>query len=328
MKKNLSPKEIDYFNKIFSAKNFLNLTFELKNIEKMQIICDAIKKTETLKRITIIYEKIGKEGMNLLCEALKINNSITTIELDASRIGKEEFSTFCDLVREKRDLRKLEFSNFYLSKSYFLNSIKENGCFEEISLQFIYFDESEMNHLNEVLLRNPKLKILRLQNNKINKKKLEILLKHINNSSIERLSLRENEIEGEGVEKICKILENNKTMKEIDISKAFFIPKESYKHFVSTLKINNTLETLIYEENNSYHQEIKLLLECNKEWSPSLHSSLFKEFRSTLKVFLFCLREYQCAFNFKIPKYVVFEIIKRIDRKSYHQFWSINQKEN
>jgi hypothetical protein len=98
------------------------------------------------------------------------------------------------------------------------------------------------------------------------------------------------------------------------------------------LKINSSLTTIgLYGnsyKNTEIYRQVEFLITCNVEWNPQSHSYLFEEFYSFFFEFLICLTIKQKQFNMKIPKFVLFEIIKRIDRKDLFSLYDEDVDEN
>jgi hypothetical protein len=67
-------------------------------------------------------------------------------------------------------------------------------------------------------------------------------------------------------------------------------------------------------------QKFEYLLKCNQKWSPEIHSECSKSFKQTIQTFLLCMKCNQNKTKLKIPKFVLFEIIKVIDQKSFFSF--------
>ena len=137
------------------------------------------------------------------------------------------------------------------------------------------------------------------------------------NSTLTSLDLSDNEIKAPGMKYLCDSLIYNNTLSELDLSKNK-IGEEGSKYLCQVLEINSSLKKVVLDKTSfEIDQKIFFLLECNIEWNPFTHSLFFDEFKSTVFCFLVCLNEKQKNFFFKIPKFVKFEIIKKIERKSY-----------
>ena len=58
---------------------------------------------------------------------------------------------------------------------------------------------------------------------------------------------------------------------------------------------------------------VKIILASDEpfHWSPELHFSFNDVFKNKITNFLFCLKHFQKETKIKIPKFVLFEIIKK-----------------
>jgi hypothetical protein len=67
---------------------------------------------------------------------------------------------------------------------------------------------------------------------------------------------------------------------------------------------------------------IKFLTHCNMPWTSERHYNQSNSFKKAIYTFLFCLQQKQKQSKLKIPKLVLFEIIKAVNRKAFlhHEF--------
>jgi hypothetical protein len=68
---------------------------------------------------------------------------------------------------------------------------------------------------------------------------------------------------------------------------------------------------------NKYKSIIEYLLKCNEKWSTKTHHNCSSFFKQAVHTFLLCMKRNQMQTKLKIPKFVVFEILKFVDRKSF-----------
>jgi len=68
---------------------------------------------------------------------------------------------------------------------------------------------------------------------------------------------------------------------------------------------------------NEILQQTKTLLDCNVMWRAEQHIYQPPEFKSTILMFMKCLKVWQKLTRIKIPKFIIFEILKFIDRKTF-----------
>ena len=86
--------------------------------------------------------------------------------------------------------------------------------------------------------------------------------------------------------------------------------------------LNRTLYKIRFNE-----EDLQFLLSCNFEWTPHLHSTMFECFKSSVLSLYICTHVIERKYKFKLPKFLFYEIIKMIDRKSYLQLWKSTKKE-
>ena len=67
-------------------------------------------------------------------------------------------------------------------------------------------------------------------------------------------------------------------------------------------------------------EKLEYLLNCNLEWKPDDHLSFSEYFKKNIFTFVCCLKRIEKKLPFKFGKFVLFEMIKKIDRKSFFGF--------
>ena len=128
-------------------------------------------------------------------------------------------------------------------------------------------------------------------------------------------------------------MKNNDSLTWLDLS-SNLINKKGAKRLVESLQINNKLtffnvsENKIreFDEKNDFLEEqIDYLVDCNKEWSLNKHNKYFLRlsciFVESVFTLLLILRRFERYFEISVPKMVFAEIIKRIDRKTYFNYY-------
>ena len=86
---------------------------------------------------------------------------------------------------------------------------------------------------------------------------------------------------------------------------------------IDLLKTNDSLIDVSVRKD----EKLNYLLNCNLEWKPDhhLHYSS-KQFKKNVFAFVCCLKRIEEKLPFKFGKFVLFEMIKKIDRKSFFSF--------
>ena len=133
------------------------------------------------------------------------------------------------------------------------------------------------------------------------------------NCSLKKINLAYNNIGHKGFKILMESLKKNETLKEIEVegNKMGYLDS---KLIFDSIKKNKQICRIKY--NQIFSDQVEIILQCNLDWSPSLHSSFLSLFRFSVFCFLVCVKK---TFHFRIPKFVLFEIIKKIDRKSYYK---------
>ena len=210
-----------------------------------------------------------------------------------------------------------------------------------------------MKKISQSLSQNKHLKILNLSSNQICEVGItDLLIALLSNSTLTSLNLSKNELFNDSLKMLLDFLSNNRTLRELDISFNSFklFSKNSISQFLSqnstltglnlkhnklkeiclkylpdSLKTNSTLKKLYLDEisfqDKQLKKEIKVLVQNNQQWNPTIHSSLYKAFRVSIFTFLLCLKVYQKICEFKVPKYMLFDIIRRTEIISFYKKW-------
>ena len=168
------------------------------------------------------------------------------------------------------------------------------------------------------------------------------------NQTLELIDVSHNFVFSQGIISLSSSLESNSSIKEIDISLNSFgdeeiksfsesllinsnlevinfgfvkINEKKVEYLTNCLKENKTLKKIIFDESSdqqNLEKNIKFFLEANKEWNLSIHRSLDSTFKQAVFQLLLVFKELNKTKKIKVPKYVVQEIIKRVDRKSFY----------
>ena len=141
-----------------------------------------------------------------------------------------------------------------------------------------------------------------------------------NNSSLEILNLSFNDLGSHGLQFLCHSLHKNKFLRHIILHFNNF-GKNDHKKIISLLKINCSLENLSLVNVPFDLQSINFLLQCNRPWCSPQSFHFSPPFNSILFTFVSCLKLVQKCFFFSIPKFILYEIIKWVDRKSFYPFF-------
>ena len=262
----------------------------------MRSLCDSLKTNDTLKHLDICLNKVGDEGTRYLCETLKINSNLE--ELNLYQTANTHFGSkiLSDTLTSNTSLKKLWFSGD--------------------------LGDSELEKFCESLKINKTLKSFHFWFLKVKRRGLLCLSELINyNTTLESLHFGCDQMENETIDLICENLEKNQNLKSINLP--FEFKEYGTQKIINLLFKNSSL--LEIELDEEYEDDfpidsknkINFLLDCNQQWNPLKHSSYFKEFKVSVFSFLLCLQQLKKRLFFKLPRFVLYEILKRINRKSF-----------
>ena len=125
-------------------------------------------------------------------------------------------------------------------------------------------------------------------------------------------------------------LHHNHTLQELRLD---FVKTNNLEYLFECLKFNQSLVSFksnyfFANQNLFLSEKIQYLIDCNKNWNFNVHRSLStKSFDCCVFMLVCCLRSVEKCFSLKFGRLVLFEIIRRIDRKSFIEFdLPINKK--
>jgi hypothetical protein len=199
---------------------------------------------------------------------------------------------------------------------YLCESLKSNSSLTHLYLSHNYIGDEGIKYLCEHLKLNSTLKQLCLNVNEIGDEGIKYLSESLKlNSSLKELDLNVNKIGDEGIKCLSESLILNSTLTTIELSHNK-IGDEGIKYLNEFLKSNSTL-TKINLDHKIDKKTIEYLLKCNQKWSTKIHHDCSSFFKQAVHTFLFYMKCNQMQTGLKIPKFVLFEIIKFIDQKSF-----------
>ena len=117
-----------------------------------------------------------------------------------------------------------------------------------------------------------------------------------------------------GVKNIFKCLKKNSSLEILSFGNYYSLNEDLV---IDCLLSNKSLKNLYFQGNEIKNGKIGFLLDCNKKLDFSNISQVFEMMKEIFFIFLLCLKILQNRLHFKIPKFILFEIIKLIDRISF-----------
>ena len=287
--------ELKTIKEIISNSNngSVHLSFRLckNNFEE---ILEEIKKKKNLKIIDLSNNNLNPECSKLISDYLINHDSLEKLFLNTNRIENE-------------------------GSNFIFQSLNQNHSLKTLDLSKNQLSDSGLENL-QLLSNNTSLLKLELYHNEITSDGIKFLSFISSNKHLKELDLSFNKIDNMGVRNLFKYLKYNKSLTKINLSgnnlNDFVLEK-----IKKTLKTNNSLTTINLNRKKFQNQillnEIKDLLQCNLDWDVKIHKNFNENFKKS--VFFFCtvLKYFEKRNKIKIPKFVVFEIIKQVDRKSF-----------
>ena len=246
------------------------------------------------------------EEMNSISRAITLNNKLTDIDLSNNQISEEKANFLFEELKANNHLKKLNLFN---------NNLEDEG----------------MKSLSDTLALNSSLEYLNINNNKITEIGVKYLSKGLRkNSSLKILILSNNKIDDEGMRYLSDSLDSNQSLAIIDLSRNCF-KENGLKYFYNSVKNKNKSLRIsffcgIEIQKTFLLKKIDFLLDCNSKWDPN-NTYYLCYFNKYYVAFLLSLKILTFSFTLKIPKFVILEILKRIDRKSFLQIWKKDKKE-
>ena len=208
---------------------------------------------------------------------------------------------------------------------YLSQCLEVNTTIEEIYLSNNYINEKRITFLCDSLKLNNSLKILDISNNycSIESTKKIISLFEVNQTIVE-LNLGNNSMDEDSINLFFNSLESNKTIESLGMI-GNYMRDGNFVCLINLLKKNKMLKKIdlsFHLDHSEYLREINFLLSCNIGWSPFDFLDSVDSFKDSILSFLLSLKFIQNKYAFRVPKFVLFEIFKNVDRKAY----SLNKK--
>ena len=339
-----------------------SLTFSDTNLGDVsaKYLSESLIENESLENLNLSNNKIEDEGAKSLAFLLSNNNTLKSLNLNNNDLRENGLRNMCKSLRTNTTLEMIGLSrNRFTKEIKFLSQIlTTNFSIKELYLGDNNIRNEGMKFLSKALKINSHLKKLSLSGSILGNEGVKFLSKSLKtNKDLEEISLESCYINDEQIRYLSEALEVNSSLKKISISKnkivngskIFF---ESLKHnfslhwvgfthikvnlddvqfLVEVLKENSSLKKMkIYLqdlEDQSFKSQIKFLCKCNEEWTPSLHSKIFSEYQSCIFTFLLCSNHIKRRDSIpKFPKFILFEIFKKVERKSFFENYLNNLK--
>ena len=298
----------------------LNLSGNNLNPKMMKELSEGLKKDKGLENLFLNECKLNDNTLSPLFKTLSRNNLLKELHLNKNLI-------------EENGLKELSDNLIY---NHSLTHLNLNGCgINDIGAKII----AKMLHSNQ------SLKILQLNVNEIREGLEDLAFSLKDNNSLTTLNLNNNLLKDSGIDALSNSLKKNDTLKTLNLSYNYDLTKNSLLPLIDAIKENSSLQSLYLSEveidpicekklveslkyNNTLSfislnsisslPKVNFLLNANSVWDHKEHSTKYDiYFLSAVKSLVLSLKRIQNQSQIKIPKFVLFEIIKRIDKKSF-----------
>lgn len=200
------------------------------------------------------------------------------------------------------------------------DSLLENNSIENLNLSFCEVGEKGIVYFSSFLNTTKKLKFLDLSNNQFNQQSTISFTNSLSvNKTIKNLNLSSCRLEDQSIVYLAESFESNYTLNSVDIS-SNLLTDQGIQFIVYSLFKNDSILRIDFSFNKfsqNTSQQIHFLLHSNTPWSPDSHFLNSEPFKDSIFSFLLALKLIYKSSLLKIPKFVVYEIIKRVNRKAF-----------
>ena len=210
---------------------------------------ESLQKNETLLSLELENVEIGEEGSVQLSKFLRENGSLTQLELSFCSI--QSCSLLFEALKSNKVLKSLSFSNnkFENCAGFLLaQTIKENNSLETMNVSRNAFGESIHNILHS-LISNRSIKTFDCEETMQNMSSHSSVVNLVSeNRTLTKLGISENRIPEKTCRGIFEAMEENQTIKSLDISGNCF--DSQYLAIKKMLEANCTLKTFDMRSSN------------------------------------------------------------------------------
>ena len=311
----------DYF-KFNLNLEIIELSYNYLETEQITLILQSLKCNQKLSEFIFCGQNFGEKDLEYLCKSILTKTCLKVLNISSNKISDEGMKVFCDFLQSNKSVEELDLSE---------NNIADFGleCLSNYLLSNISLKSLNLSHnkrigqkgikfLSKSLQKNRKLENLNLCNSNLKDKKLEYLSEMLMfNRNIKFLNIKHNNFGQHGISSLCEALKINSTIEDLFFREFFKKNKDYSQHYllyIDALKVNNSISKT---DMNDQHSYVKYLINCNKQWTIKKHKNSSINFKNGVFVFILCLKLIEKNLQFKLGKFIVFEMIKRINRKAY-----------
>ena len=218
-KMNIGSREdaLSLFEALASNTHLRSVNLSRNNIDDdcVSSISIALIENKSIVRLNLSINDINSEGAEYLIGALDTNQTIREIDLRGNSIDHEILDELDEILKERRgDDPSLVPSIVSLDLNRIMAGLATNDDdLIEVKLDGVDMEAAELEALVEALGSNTSVMSLSLNNTKFDDTLMAALsLSLVDNTKLENLSLRNNDITSEGIEYLLGTLHTNETL--------------------------------------------------------------------------------------------------------------------
>ena len=285
---NISLKVLDPLNNSSCRLERINLGGNTINDAAAQPLSDALASSTTLKTLNLSNIRgITITGWHVLFDFLRSQTcALEDLDLSSNELNDEVMVSLTDALASNRSLKSLNLNtnDGFTGAAWqrFFSTVLANPSsgLEKLDLGYCDINNAAIRSLPNALVNNNTLKVLTLYgNNQFTDTGWETFSSVLESpyTALEKLDLRDNDVDDATLTSLVNSLANNKNLKEFrfDYSYDWGPPLSvvcNTDSIVSTYNSNHILETLGCED--EWPEEFESLLQINRENSPSQASRL------------------------------------------------------
>ncbi|CAG8533896.1 13543_t:CDS:2, partial [Gigaspora rosea] len=245
---NLTPKVVEKLKKfLVASKKLKGLNLSSNNLafQSERIISDVLTKTKSLKILNLSSNKISSSIESLDKDSKTSLSGRYKYKYDMSRALK--VNNLAEAIRKNKTLKKLDLSSNYIRLEAGRNiarALTSNKFITELN----FSDNDIVHELSEFLmtiLLNNNITGISLRSTKISSEMVTNLAQELKSNKIKLryLNLSRNEISNDAMGILVEALEDNKTLKNLDLSDITGAGQVG-QEWTRSLEKNKTLKTL------------------------------------------------------------------------------------
>ena len=215
-------------------------------------------RANSLTKLDLKRKDVGDEGGMVVAGLIPVMGALTKMSLADNNLGEEGTKAICEALEQNKTLKELDISEGTAGAKHVANMLCVNVALTKLSLAQNKLEEAGTKSICKALEQNTTLKELDISgdhcgSNTGGSAGAKHVAKMVRvNGALTKLSLAQNKLEEVGTKAICEALEQNTTLKELDISggyKGNIGGSAGAKHVAKMLGVNGGLTSINLSEN-------------------------------------------------------------------------------